>query len=148
MTEARARAWLDAYRTAWITRNPDLIVSLFAETGIYRESPYDSAPLQGHAEIREYWTRVTRFQDDVSLRFGRPVVVGSRIAVEWWVTHRRKGIPSTTSGGFFLQFDESGLCTDLREYWMRNDGTYVPPADWGYAGATEEIDTPEVSPVS
>ena len=42
------------------------------------------------------------------------------------------GTPVTLPGALLLDFDESGLCRALREYWNLEVGRRVPPpADWG-----------------
>jgi hypothetical protein len=74
---------------------------------------------------------VTSTQEDIKLRYGIPVVDGSRAAVEWWVTMRNGGADVTLAGEFLLVFDEHGLCSELREYWHFSEGQQQPQAGWG-----------------
>lgn len=122
--------WLEAYRRAWIDRDPDAAAALFTADAVYREQPYDEA-FAGPAGVRDYWTRVTATQQDVELEYGTPLVGGSRTAVEWWVTLANDGAEITLAGAFMLTFDEAGLCRELREYWHVADGRRRPPAGWG-----------------
>jgi ketosteroid isomerase-like protein len=123
-------AWLDAYRVAWETRDPEAAVALFTEDATYLEEPY-AEPFVGRAGVRDYWTRVTATQEDVEFRTGETIVAGSRAAVEWWVTLRNGGADVTLAGEFWLEFDDAGLCRTLREYWHYGEGRRTPPATWG-----------------
>jgi len=122
--------WLDGYRTAWEGRDPDAAAALFTEDATYLEQPYQAA-FQGRDGVRDYWAGVTATQEDVQFRYGTPIVDGRRAAVEWWVTMRNGGVDITLAGEFFLQFDEAGLCRDLREYWHFGEGRLTPQPGWG-----------------
>ena len=74
--------WLDGYRIAWETRDPDAAAALFTEDASYREEPY-AEPFVGRAGVRDYWARVTATQEDIEFRAGTPLTVGDRAAVEW-----------------------------------------------------------------
>lgn len=122
--------WLEGYRVAWESRDPEAAAALFTEDASYREEPY-AEPFHGRDGVRDYWTRVTATQEDVEFRYGDAIVDGHRAAVEWWVTMRNGGAEVTLAGEFWLTFDESGLCRELREYWHFSEGRRVPPAGWG-----------------
>ena len=122
--------WLDRYRVAWETRDPEAAAALFTDDARYREEPY-AEPFVGRAGVREYWARVTAAQEDVVFRSGTPLTVGDHAAVEWWVTFRSGGADVTLAGEFWLAFDADGLCRDLREYWHFGEGHRTPPAGWG-----------------
>lgn len=122
--------WLDAYRAAWESRDPQAAAALFTEDASYREEPY-AEPFRGQEGVRDYWARVTATQEDVEFRAGTPIVDGHRAAVEWWVTLRNGGMDVTLAGEFFLTFAEDGRCRDLREYWHFGEGRRTPPPGWG-----------------
>ena len=122
--------WLARYRRAWIERDADAASRLFTEDAIYREQPFEP-PFIGRAGIRDYWARVTASQTSVELRYGRPVVDGRRLAVEWWANLGTADGPITLAGEFLLRFAESGECRELREYWLLTQGRVEPPAGWG-----------------
>jgi nuclear transport factor 2 (NTF2) superfamily protein len=135
MTEAIAgagahAAWLDAYRRAWETRNADAAEALFTEDALYRERAFGE-PFTGRAAIRDYWARVTADQRDIRLVYGEAVSRGDRVAVEWWVTLHHQDREMTLAGEFMLRFAPSGLCQELREYWVLSEGRHEPPAGWG-----------------
>ena len=56
MTEQDVQNWLDEYGRAWVDSDPDLVVTLFADTATYRETPFDN-PMRGRDEIRAYWQK-------------------------------------------------------------------------------------------
>ena len=122
--------WLERYRRAWIERDADAASRLFTEDATYREKPF-AAPFVGRAAIRDYWASVTASQTSVGLRYGRPVVDGRRLAVEWWANLETTGGPITLAGEFLLTFVETGECRELREYWVLAQGRVEPPPGWG-----------------
>ena len=122
--------WLARYRRAWIERDADAASLLFTDDAIYREQPFQP-PFVGRAAIRAYWARVTASQTSVELRYGRTVVDGARVAVEWWANLGTDSGPLTLAGEFMLRFAGSGECEELREYWLLSQGRIEPPPGWG-----------------
>ena len=122
--------WLDGYRTAWESRDAEAAAALFTDDATYREEPY-AEPFVGRAAVRDYWTRVTATQSEITFRYGTPLVVGDRAAVEWWVTLLNGGAEVTLAGEFWLRFDADGRCRELREYWHYAEGFRTPHAGWG-----------------
>jgi nuclear transport factor 2 (NTF2) superfamily protein len=122
--------WIAAYGQAWVGRDPAAVVPLFTEDAVYRSSPF-RAPHLGADGIREYWTRATSTQEQLDLRFGAPVVDGTRAVVEWWAVLRDDGAWITLPGSLLLRFAPDGRCEELREYWHVEDGRHEPPPGWG-----------------
>ena len=122
--------WLERYRRAWIEKDAEAAGRLFTEDALYREQPFQ-APFAGRAAIRNYWSTVTASQTKVELRYGRSIVDGPRLAVEWWANLETTGGPITLAGEFLLRFADSGECRELREYWILSPGRVEPPQGWG-----------------
>jgi len=122
--------WLERYRRAWIDRDAEAASLLFTEDATYREHPFQ-APFVGRAAIRDYWARVTATQTSVELRYGKPVVDGNRVAVEWWANLQTNDGPVTLAGEFLLTFAANDKCRELREYWLLTQGRVEPPVGWG-----------------
>ena len=122
--------WLARYRRAWIERDADAAGRLFTEDATYREQPFQAA-FVGRAAIRDYWSKVTASQTSVELRYGRSIVDGRRLAVEWWANLETNDGPLTLAGEFLLRFAETGECRELREYWVLTQGRVDPPSGWG-----------------
>ena len=55
----------DAYGRAWETKDPSAAGDLFMEDATYRETPFGE-PVHWCTGIEEYWSRVTRVQDEIS----------------------------------------------------------------------------------
>jgi ketosteroid isomerase-like protein len=106
------------------------VIALFSEDAVYRSSPFRPPTVGGDA-IRDYWTGATSTQEDLSLRFGEPVVQSNKVAVEWWATMRDDGRDVTLPGCLLLRFRTDGRCEELREYWHLEDGRAEPPDGWG-----------------
>ena len=122
--------WLERYRQAWIARDAEAAGRLFTDDALYREQPFQDA-FAGRAAIEAYWSKVTASQTKVELRYGRPVVDGHRLAVEWWANLETTAGPITLAGEFLLTFAESGKCRELREYWLLTQARVEPPLGWG-----------------
>ena len=122
--------WLERYRRAWIERDADAASLLFTEDAIYREQAFQE-PFVGRAAIRDYWARVTASQTSVELRYGKPVVDGRRVAIEWWANLQTADGPLTLAGEFLLLFADGRHCRELREYWVLAQARVEPPPGWG-----------------
>jgi hypothetical protein len=118
LTTAALQAWLTRYGQAWEQRDPVQAAALFTENAPYHEMPFD-APKAGRAGIRDYWTTVTADQRDVDFK-SQVVAVNGRTGVARWSASLKSassGSRVELDGVFVLQFDASGLCSELREWW-------------------------------
>jgi SnoaL-like domain len=125
-----AEDWIAAYGRAWVGRDPEAAVALFTEDAVYRSSPFREPHVRSQG-VRDYWTRATSTQEALDLRFGRPVVEGRKVVVEWWAIMRDEGAWITLPGCLLVRFADDGRCEELREYWHVEDGKHEPPAGWG-----------------
>lgn len=123
-------AWVEAYRVAWETKDSEAAAALFTEDAGYRDNIFEE-PHRGRTGVEAYWSGVTAAQSNVTVRMGTPFVDGSRVAVEFWTTMLAGGEPLTLPGCLLLHFDDDGLCTDLREYWVTLPEIRQPPPGWG-----------------
>ncbi len=131
MDRSRVEKWAEAYRLAWETADSEAAAALFAQDGTYRNDIYQDHPNVGRDGVIAYWDGVTSVQSDVTVRMGRPFVDGNRSVVEFWTTMRINDDPVTIAGALLLDFDESGLCRALREYFNFAEGYQDPPPGWG-----------------
>ena len=130
MDESWAQEWIEDYATAWREADDETVGELFTEDAVYRSSPF-RPPSVGRSAIRAYWRDVTATQEDLELRFGRPLVHGNTVAVEWWASTRDSGRDVTFPGALILRFSPGGRCEELREYWHIQDGRAEPQEGWG-----------------
>jgi ketosteroid isomerase-like protein len=124
ITHSEASAWLDAYKRAWETQDPDLIVSLFTPDATYREAAFDP-PDVGHAGIRAYWEKnVVAGQRDIAFGYDLWAVEGHVAYAHWHSRFIRVTLGSTVrlDGVFKLAFAGRGtaglLCQSLEEWWV------------------------------
>jgi hypothetical protein len=122
--------WVTSYGQAWEVADEDLIVSLFTETATYRSSPFRD-PYRGHVEIRAYWRASAAGQRQTRVHMGLPIAQGERVMVEWWATMVEHDRPVTLPGCLLLRMAADGRCSDLREYWNRQEGHSDPFPGWG-----------------
>lgn len=122
--------WIEGYKLAWESRDPDAVTLLFTPEATYRDNIHED-PHRGHEGIHAYWQSVTAAQDEVSVRMGRPFADGKRVAVEFWTNMKVDGEDATLPGCLLLDFDDAWLCRRLREYWVFTPGSHAPPPEWG-----------------
>jgi ketosteroid isomerase-like protein len=122
MSVERFDAWLDAYRVAWETRDPDAVVALYTEDATYQETPFDE-PMRGHDAIRDYWTKeVVEAQSDIRFSSRVLAVVGDTCLAHWHCTFRRRsGKGAELDGVFLFDLAGDGRCRTFREWWHYRD---------------------------
>jgi ketosteroid isomerase-like protein len=118
LTPAALETWLAGYERAWEQRDASLAVALFTENARYHEMPFDE-PKMGRKGIREYWATVTADQRDVQFDSQVLAVQGNTGVAHWSAKFRSQSTGATLEldGVFVLEFDASGLCSSLREWW-------------------------------
>ena len=127
----RVEDWARRYARAWEDADDVAAGALFTDEATYRSDPFHE-PHKGREAIRAYWREVTASQSSVRVSMGRPVVEGRRAVVEWWTEMDNDGTPVTLPGALILDFDETGHCQALREYFNLEVGTRMPPpVGWG-----------------
>jgi hypothetical protein len=129
-TRDELREWAEAYRVAWENADSGAAADLFTEDAAYRSLIYEE-PHRNRSGVVEYWTGVTSEQSDVTVRIGEPFVDESKVTIEFWTTMTVPSGPVTLAGCLLLEFEDGGLCSDLREYWNFSEGTHQPPDGWG-----------------
>ena len=123
--------WIGRYGRAWETGDDDAVADLFTPDAVYRSQVFRE-PHVGTEQIRAYWRQGAGTQRDVTVRFGRPIAEGRRVAVEWWSTFVDPDDGAITLPGcLLLRFDGDGRCEELREYWHVESGVRTPPEGWG-----------------
>jgi predicted SnoaL-like aldol condensation-catalyzing enzyme len=123
-----AERWAHGWENAWPQGDVEAIVRLYAPGAIYRSHPH-RAPEEGGA--RGYVTRQFREEEAVTCRFGSPIAVGDRAAVEWWASWVEGGGELTLSGATVLRFDEDGQVVEHLDYWADSPGRLGPFPGWG-----------------
>ncbi len=82
MTKEQATSLIETYKKAWITQDPELILSMFTPDATFND-PSESAAV-GHEGIRQYWTsKVVEGQKDISFTLKNVWVDGNTVVAEW-----------------------------------------------------------------
>lgn len=112
-------AWLDAYGSAWESRDPEKAASLFSEDALYFETPF-SEPASGQGGVQEYWAAAVEGQRNVKFFHEVLAVSGHQGIARWWAEFTRlsSGKRAKLDGIFLLTFAENNLCRELREWWF------------------------------
>jgi uncharacterized protein (TIGR02246 family) len=124
MTRAEFKKWLEAYRQAWETRDPEVVVQLFAEDAAYQDTPF-AEPMRGRPAIRAYWVSVvTRRQEQIKFGYEILAVTKNTGMARWQASFVRSDSnqPVSLDGIFLLTFDAENRCRSLQEWWMRQEG--------------------------
>lgn len=117
MTKDEATALLHTYGEAWVTRDPELIVTIFTEDATYND-PKEPENV-GRDAIRNYWvSKVVGEQKDISFHLRHVWVDGDTVIAEWDAeftdTKRDLRIKMTEVAIFTAQ---DGKFSALREYY-------------------------------
>lgn len=127
MNERDLEAWLERYRQAWESCDPEVAASLFSENARYYETPF-LAPAEGRDGVRRYWTNATGSQSDITFSYDIISVSGCQGIARWWASFKRvtSGVMVSLDGVFLLEFTSEGLCCEFREWWHRAE---IKPQD-------------------
>jgi hypothetical protein len=123
--------WIRNYSKAWLKKDAKGIASLFTEDAAYHSHPFRPVN-QGKKSILDYTLGALDVGQVHEVRFGRPVVEGSRAAVEYWTTMKEELNDVTLAGCIMLHFGKNGLCRELHDYWVLQTGRQQPPQNWGH----------------
>jgi uncharacterized protein (TIGR02246 family) len=130
--------FMQGYKRAWESSDEHLLASLFAEDGVYRNTPF--AQQQGREAIKAYWQR-TKLQSDIHLDYEVLQRAPQGGVAHWRTTYqvtseelfrlwaastgtnllaRKEGDPLprlVLDGMALVEFDTAGLCRELRLWW-------------------------------
>lgn len=114
------RATIDTYLRAWMQRDPDLIVTIFADDATYHERVLGE-PIRTRAGIRDYWqSKVVEGQANIDARLLNlyTAIDGTTVIAEWEATFddRVQGQRKRMREVAILEFAGERIAS-LREYW-------------------------------
>jgi len=116
---AALEAWLKKYEAAWETFDAAAAGSLFTDQATYHDNVWKPV-MQGRAAIEQYWRTETADQRDVDFQSQVISVSGNTGVAHWSAKFKLKSNGATIEldGVFVLEFDGSGRCKALREWWF------------------------------
>ena len=114
----RIRAMIGVYLHAWMTQDPDLIVTIFTPEATYHERVLEE-PIRGIDGIRRYWeTKVVTEQANIDARLLNLYLDGSTAIAEWEAQFDDvvKGYRKLMREVAILELAGDKIAS-LREYW-------------------------------
>ncbi|HYN36577.1 MAG TPA: nuclear transport factor 2 family protein [Actinomycetota bacterium] len=108
--------WVDRYRVAWETNDPDDIASLFTNDAVYLTEPY-AEPQRGRDEIVRNWIEEKDEPGETEWDFeviGRDGDLGF---VQGTATY--KSPPRVYSNLWVIRL-EGDMCSEFTEWWMKH----------------------------
>jgi uncharacterized protein (TIGR02246 family) len=106
-------AWVQKYRTAWESNNPDDVGNLFAEDAAYFTEPF-AKPWLGREQIVKKWLKIKDEPDTTTFEW-QPLVVTDDLAIIEAATHYPNKVYSNL---WVLRLDDSGQARQFTEWWM------------------------------
>ncbi|MCL5101222.1 MAG: nuclear transport factor 2 family protein [Candidatus Parvarchaeota archaeon] len=118
VTLKEAKVLLKKYAEAWMKRDPDAIVRIFAPNAEYKETAFDRPP-KGHKGIRKYWVdKVMGQEKDIKFKLLNVYVQGNNVTAEWYAQFY------DTINQYHIKMKEvalfkvrNGKIYNYREYW-------------------------------
>jgi len=116
MTASRElTSWVDRYRTAWTSNDPDDIRALFTEDAEYRYHPWDE-PITGHEAIVSSWLESQDAPGDWTFEWHPVAEQGGTAVVE--------GRTAYASGSDYrnlwvIELTEDGRASRFTEWYMK-----------------------------
>ena len=118
-TRAVGRILVDTFGKGWAKGDVPLLMSVFADTAVFIETPFSEAR-RGREAILHYWRDVPVHQAEVTFSSGEVFAAGPWFSTEYQVTFRRRrtGEWVEARGAMFCETAD-GKITELRMYWHR-----------------------------
>ncbi len=125
-----AAAYVEHYGQTWESWDVESFVALHSDDVVYVAHPEET--IVGREALRQYVEKEKAAQGTVSVRMGKPVIDGNRVAAEFWVTATKGAEEAAIAGCLVAQLDETdGRCTAFREYWFDMEEKITAYDGWG-----------------
>jgi uncharacterized protein (TIGR02246 family) len=111
---ATVDAWIDGYRKAWASNDPEDIASLFTADAKYFSNPY-SPPEAGREAIVAMWLADADESGTTTFESTTVAEIDGLAFVQGVSTYES----ATFSNLWVIRFDESGAASEFTDWWMR-----------------------------
>lgn len=111
----QVQSWVERYRQAWESNDPDEIGGLFTEDATYRTAPFDP-PRRGVREIVDGWLEDRDEAGTTTFTWSVLVDSDELVVVEGTTLYPDR----TYSNLFLIALDEDGRCTSFTEWYMKH----------------------------
>ncbi len=106
--------WIDAYRRAWESNNPEDIAALFTADARYFPAPYGQ-PWEGREAVVQGWIAAGDEPGTTTFAW-EPVAITDEVQVVRATTTYPDKVYSNL---WVLRLDADGRCREYTEYWMQ-----------------------------
>ena len=110
-----ATDWVEKYKTAWASNEPDDIRALFALDATYSGTPNDAKPARGHDEIVAWWTGAKDAPGDYTFEYW-VVADNDDVSVVQNVTDYSPSGGKTYDNLWVIRWGADGLAEDFTEW--------------------------------
>jgi len=107
--------WIDGYRRAWNSNDPEDIGRLFTDDAVYQTAPYH-APWQGRERIVAGWLEHQDEPGETSFEW-QPISITDDVAV---VSGTARYPETVYSNLWVIKLDPHGRCRAFTEWWMEH----------------------------
>jgi len=112
-----ATDWIESYKKAWASNEPDDIRALFTVDATYSYRPNDEKAPRGHVEIVASWVDSKDEPGDYSFEYW-VVSESDDVAVVQAVTDYSRGSGKVYDNLWVIRFAEDGRASDFTEWYM------------------------------
>lgn len=112
------RSWVDRYRVAWESNEPDDIAGLFTEDATYATDPY-SEPWRGRDAIVKEWLDAKDEPGQTEFRSEVMAIDDDLGFVRGWTTYLDPP-ERTYSNLWVIRLDDDGRCSEFVEWYMKH----------------------------
>jgi ketosteroid isomerase-like protein len=114
---AGVERWIEAYRQAWKTDDPEDIAALFTEDATYSPFPWprEKNRWEGRDTIVQRW--IGHGDSKLSWRFEHDVLAvdGDAAVVEGWTDYDDEAFANV----WLIRFADDGRAREFREWWVQ-----------------------------
>jgi len=122
LDKAQFDHWLTEYGQAWEARDAARFCALFTGDAPYHWTPLDP-PLGGRPAIAAAFTDAVATQRNIGFTHEVLALRGMTGICHWQCSFDREGSPNRVllDGIFVVRFDDTGRCSDFREWWHSSE---------------------------
>jgi uncharacterized protein (TIGR02246 family) len=116
-SQEQIRQWVEGYRTAWESNDPEDIGRLFTADALYYTEPY-ATPWRGRQEIVDRWIRIKDEPGDTDFSWEPLATDGDLAIVQGETTYHDP--PRRYSNLWVIRLDPDNQATHFTEWWMQH----------------------------
>jgi SnoaL-like domain len=117
-SQEQVSQWVDGYRTAWESNDPEDIGRLFTEQALYSTEPH-ATPWRGRQAIVDGWIGIKDEPGDTDFSWELLATDGDLAIVQGQTLYHNPLL--RYSNLWLIRLDPNGQATEFTEWWMQHD---------------------------